>query len=319
IGTNDNGDVYVTGFSFGLGGEVCDQVNNPLVVDGGFAPTDEQPESFVFKIDNYTSGDANISRGGYFGGGGEEVDQLVGAYQFSISVLPSGSFVLSGSTNSQDGNPFFSPSIQAPAPQPPNYYVEPFAAGSNFLQKDAFLVYFNEDFNLIWSTYFGGSKEEIPSATAVTNDETRLYFVGVQCTVNDLSPAVDFELVDFNNSSFLDYYQDEIIDPQNNGSFPSWCALFDIAGITLSSDHIEFVEGELNVYPNPASNEIRIENIHSNNEVEIRIFDNTGAMVKLLSSFNLAKSIPISNLSAGVYILELKDGVNTSSVKFVKL
>jgi hypothetical protein len=319
LGVDNNGNVYVTGISYQVGGGgFCNQVNTPLVVDGGFSPTNGRPESFVFKIDNYTGGNVNISRGGYFGGGGDEVDLSTGSSKISISVLPSGGFVLSGPSNSQDGNGL-SPSIQAPTTQPTNYYAEDFALGTNPILEDAYLAFFDEDFNLVWSTYFGGSKQDSPNATAITNDQSRLYMVGYECTNNDLNPAVDFEHQDYDELSFFDYFQDDIIDPQNIGSLPSWCALFDISGIPLSSSAlVEQLDDEITIFPNPSFDEIRIRKTDFVENVEIRIFNNIGVLVKSYSQFNLAQPIPIDHLSSGIYILELDFAGEKSTAKFVK-
>src|SRR5690606_8599500 len=103
-----------------------------------------------FKIDNYISGEANISKATYFGGGGADG---IGANTYfstvSLSVANNGSFAITASTQS-DGM-IFSPAIQSPFNQPDGYYTEEFAyQGSGMPQEDVLIAYFNTNFDLVW-------------------------------------------------------------------------------------------------------------------------------------------------------------------------
>ncbi len=74
------------------------------------------------------------------------------------------------------------------------------------------------------------------------------------------------------------------------------------------------------IYPNPASNYIKVKSSKINSVSEISIFDVTGKAV-YYSKNNTIKhqfKIDISSLSKGFYILHLEEGKNTRSLRFLK-
>ncbi|MFI5172681.1 MAG: T9SS type A sorting domain-containing protein, partial [Chitinophagales bacterium] len=82
-------------------------------------------------------------------------------------------------------------------------------------------------------------------------------------------------------------------------------------------DEIEIGAQEVNVYPNPANNIINID-INNLNEINYKIFNQSGQVVSDINSFE--KQLSIADLPSGFFILkmnDLKTGVNYFS-KFVK-
>ena len=78
----------------------------------------------------------------------------------------------------------------------------------------------------------------------------------------------------------------------------------------------DYLNSSLRIYPNPAADQIRIQNSSAMSKTQI--FDVFG---KLLQSTNLndtSISLNVSNLAPGTYILHIFDGQNVSMRKFVK-
>jgi hypothetical protein len=84
--------------------------------------------------------------------------------------------------------------------------------------------------------------------------------------------------------------------------------------------HIKEWENSIKVYPNPTTNELRIESgeLRIN---DVHIFDINGR--KILSHLQIISSshykIDISNLSTGTYILEIVSSENKTCKKIIKL
>lgn len=77
---------------------------------------------------------------------------------------------------------------------------------------------------------------------------------------------------------------------------------------------------ELALYPNPASNELHLPFVLSNN-TEASIFSQEGKLVKKMvieGKSNDFSSVNVSDLSTGIFILHLKTDTNTTVFKFIK-
>lgn len=73
------------------------------------------------------------------------------------------------------------------------------------------------------------------------------------------------------------------------------------------------------IFPNPTSSEISIKGIPIGQEVKITLSDLTGKTVKeIFSTDNESLSIPITNFSVGMYIMEIQQGNTLSQVKIIK-
>ncbi|MEM9052658.1 MAG: fasciclin domain-containing protein, partial [Bacteroidota bacterium] len=82
---------------------------------------------------------------------------------------------------------------------------------------------------------------------------------------------------------------------------------------TLSSDDLETVN--IDVFPNPAVDFLRIENFESGN---YSIYSITGAVVKQ-GLINGTREINLSDLNEGVYILNVRNNTSIATSRFVKL
>jgi len=74
----------------------------------------------------------------------------------------------------------------------------------------------------------------------------------------------------------------------------------------------------LYIFPNPASDYLTIELTTTISKADINIFNLLGELMTYIHSANLKSNLDISNLSNGVYILEVIDGKNISRQKFIK-
>ena len=81
-------------------------------------------------------------------------------------------------------------------------------------------------------------------------------------------------------------------------------------GIAETADH----KGIL-IYPNPAGTYI---NIEANLQAEIKIIDNSGRLVRHLTSYDRNMNIDIEGLNAGIYYVHIYDNGEVSTSKFIK-
>jgi hypothetical protein len=72
----------------------------------------------------------------------------------------------------------------------------------------------------------------------------------------------------------------------------------------------------LEIFPNPASDVIRIKGINNNQQIELTIKDITGKTV--ISQIQINDSIDISALAAGTYVVNIKSQNKSYSSQFVK-
>ncbi|MFH2143658.1 MAG: T9SS type A sorting domain-containing protein, partial [Bacteroidota bacterium] len=84
-----------------------------------------------------------------------------------------------------------------------------------------------------------------------------------------------------------------------------------IAGVGI--DELEDSKTGLNVYPNPTYDILYINT--DNKEAVYTIYNNTG---QLIQSDKFNNSINVSNLSTGIYLLNIQTKENTYNIKFIK-
>ena len=77
------------------------------------------------------------------------------------------------------------------------------------------------------------------------------------------------------------------------------------------------VELDLNIYPNPVSNEIEV-TIPEEDVVSITIFDILGKLVKQVELTNSNPNMNVSSLSQGIYIAKLQSGNISKTIKLIK-
>ncbi len=88
---------------------------------------------------------------------------------------------------------------------------------------------------------------------------------------------------------------------------------------TLNNDSfsLENKENSIKLFPNPAKNTINIKTQLDNNIESISIFNLIGQLFLEINQSN-PKSIDISQLQTGTYIMKIKSNLGYSNVKFIK-
>lgn len=84
--------------------------------------------------------------------------------------------------------------------------------------------------------------------------------------------------------------------------------------LTVQQVQQESIEG-LNIYPNPVSSDRVYITSKSSQSKEVEIFDILGK--KILHTTITGKELNISNLTAGVYIIKIKEGEATATRKLI--
>ena len=76
--------------------------------------------------------------------------------------------------------------------------------------------------------------------------------------------------------------------------------------------------GSFSVGPNPFTDEILIEFSYSSHKKDITISDMTGKVVGTFETSNRLVTVPVRNLTRGVYVVTVKEGNDVNSLKIVK-
>jgi hypothetical protein len=78
----------------------------------------------------------------------------------------------------------------------------------------------------------------------------------------------------------------------------------------------DFNRLSIQLFPNPAKNKLEI----SSNQIidKLTVIDINGRLLKFINISDVAYSLNISNLSKGVYFLEIQYGTSKSTKKFIK-
>ena len=106
----------------------------------------------------------------------------------------------------------------------------------------------------------------------------------------------------------------------NDGTLCGYVARYDptIIQDTTTIFEVKQKDSAINIYPNPATTEIKISNL-SLEENQIKIFNLLGQQVKILSMSNQQNhTINISDLPSGIYMLTVSNNKKISCKKFVK-
>ena len=74
----------------------------------------------------------------------------------------------------------------------------------------------------------------------------------------------------------------------------------------------EVAEGEVNVYPNPATTVINIDNAEG---AQVSVFDINGRMITNVESASANQTIDASNFAKGMYIVRIANGNNVITKK----
>lgn len=295
IASDAIGNIYVQGLSF-VG---CGPQNYP--VTNGFGPTFGY-DIFLLKLAQQTgSNPVNILHSTYFGGGGGEND-VMPEINSEIVVAPDGHFYFTGCTNSESN--ILPPVLQAPAAQPSGFYAVEDLNGDYF-DRDGYIAAFDGNFNLIWTTYFGGENTDVGTSLSYSRIDDRLYFVGNTLTNNYfLDPSTDDLLPnwEYDPSIGSDDYWQQFPTPYN--TWPSWAACFDVANIDIPTQiSVNEIDGlEYLIYPNPFTNSITIEG--SETITSVKVYDITGKLITTTSP-NSMRCIIELDVERGSYVIEV--------------
>lgn len=98
---------------------------------------------------------------------------------------------------------------------------------------------------------------------------------------------------------------------------PIGTAIFGFSDV--SSVNSLFVENNILFFPNPATDELYIQNLDAEIITSVRVFDLQGKLIQYVRVDNQNLILPVSQLNNGIYILTITDKKgNISSKKFVK-
>lgn len=203
-------------------------------------------------------------------------------------------------------NPSAGTDIDFPSNQPSGFYTVETRPTSNVdVYSDAFVAAFNKDFNLIWSTYFGGNLREWTNGISFSPNNDRLYFAGYTTTNNaELNPGDNFlPNFDFNESNFIDYWQEE---PFQETDSPAWAAFFDVQSINDPTIDVEkeSFNNHIIVYPNPTHSTFNITS--SSNIKEVIVYDMNGrALINNSQVNNSSYQFNAESWSKGVYLIKI--------------
>lgn len=241
-------------------------------------------DAFVLMFDG-NSGDYDW--GTLYGGSDFERGQNIAVDDFG----PYDNFYITGYTPSDD--------LDMLTSNPSNIYSQSESAGD----VEAFVLAFNGNRELIWSTYFGGLDDDRAAALATFKDE-KIYLVGVTSTTD----ASTFPLNDLGNDA---YYQDV---NNNTTGYISQFSLDDLVGI---SEIYELNETESFVFPNPNAGSFNLQlNGDMNENLTIKIQNTLGQIVyqKKFSKITMNTPFYLLHLPNGYYqvIIEGRDNVRCS-------
>ena len=112
-----------------------------------------------------------------------------------------------------------------------------------------------------------------------------------------------------------DYYAR--VFPKGNASHATSCYTLRVQTGTATDQSVN-PKFTLNLFPNPAGDQLNVWVEGVDKKAEIKIYDLMGKLVMQQGSSNTLTQLNISRLSAGFYLVHVNDGKETRSAKFVK-
>jgi len=173
--------------------------------------------------------------------------------------------------------------------------------------NELYIVGFNPDNEMIYSSYFGGSGGESIGGLAYSG--STLFITGYTAS------ATNFPLIDPGDPA---YFQ----DIPGLGAQDAF-----IAGLNVEDVYItevvneEFSSPPLNMAPNPSSGKVTLSmNQCAQNSINVRIIDTTGRIIYQSTNElqgNNSLDLDLSFLSPGLYFVQLADGGYNYHTKFI--
>lgn len=250
-----------------------------------------------------------------------------------ISFAPNGNFFISGQQTRHylDPTPQISEyNIPMPIAQPVDFYhfdAPTYTPYKNGISQESFIIGFNQDDELLWTTYLGGWKNDQVKALAASNND-RLYFGGAANTINSIN-ALDpdftgasaaeeeiYSLEDWEYNTALG--SNDWFNGEGSGDMCEFAGFFDVANMdmsTLDSEH-DSPLNELTVYPNPNNTSTLFISVESDQIQSIRIYSVTGELVSSYNQTGLTY-VNIEELARGTYFIECTGTNGVYKTKFV--
>ena len=167
--------------------------------------------------------------------------------------------------------------------------------------------------NIVFKGFKAGSNIEGIDKDTYNNGLTfsDLYFVTTDnlATINDAKDAVS---ASFSNTEATIVSTHPIGKGSTEEHFYSWTAYFVSGTGTLSTDDVK-IESKFSIYPNPFNNVL---NVSNETEVQsLKLYNVRGQLVKTNKNSN---SMNVSELSKGMYLLEVTTNSSTQVKKVIK-
>lgn len=159
---------------------------------------------------------------------------------------------------------------------------------------DYWLLKLDNNFDLQWSRNFGGGGNSESTGSRITGNavikNNRLLFFTTSQSIAEM-PTFDVECGHYN--------------PLDQPSMDAWLVAFDLP---TKIDNITLNENDIEIYPNPANDQIFVSN-KNNKNLHYTIYSITGVLLKsgMISNGN---SINISELNEGFYIIHFSSANN---------
>jgi len=160
-------------------------------------------------------------------------------------------------------------------------------------------------------------------ASEINTDLGTLQMSADLLPLNALNSDYTWSVINGTGSATID--ANGLLSAVNNGTVTVKASADDISGtsgtaiITINNQTIgvdEIEADKINIYPNPVQNELFVE-VENEIITQMNIIDFTGKMVKSISNGN-SKSIDVSSLNQGIYILEIYSENGISNTRFIK-
>ncbi|MCC7331231.1 MAG: SBBP repeat-containing protein [Flavobacteriales bacterium] len=261
VSVNSNGNVVVIGTSKSTSGF---PTLNPIPTGASMGGGPYAGDAFLVAF----SGNGTQLFGTYLGGNDDDEG-------FGVSYANNG-YIYATGTSYSTNNVWLSPSANL---------AGTFTQSNNNLgNNDVFIAAFDNNFNRVWGTFFGGSRIDEGNAIAVDNVNNKLYVTGWTNSPGDGiilggGVAPRFPLSDFILGT--SYYQDKV-NLNNNVLLggDGFIARFDLAPL-VSIEELLDDGSTIGVYPNPSSDlfNLNIKLTNTKKSIVITVYDLIGKVV----------------------------------------
>lgn len=159
--------------------------------------------------------------------------------------------------------------------------------------------------------------------TEINNDLGTLQMSADLLPVNALNSDYTWSIINGTGSATIS--STGLLSAVNNGTVTVKATADDISGtsgtaiITINNQTIgvdEIEDENINIYPNPVKNELFVE-VENTLVTKMNIIDFSGKLIQSISNPN-SKSIDVSSLNQGIYILEIYSENNILNTRFIK-